>query len=75
MEYKVKPFIARVGNSENSDAVARQVQEVIERESVGGWEFVCTGNIDTEISGSNGCFGIGAKPGSATSIMVLVFRK
>jgi hypothetical protein len=75
MNYKVKPFIAKVGNNENSAAVASQVQDFIDRECVDGWEFVCTGNIDTEVSGSNGCFGIGAKPAGATSIMVLVFRK
>jgi hypothetical protein len=75
MSYKVKPFIAKVSNKGNADDVAGQVQSFINQEATDGWEFVSCGNIDTEIEGSNGCFGIGATPSSSTSIMVLVFKK
>jgi len=75
MEYKVKPFVAQVSSAEGSSAVAEQVASFIEHESVDGWEFVSCGNIDTTIAGSGGCFGIGAKPSTTTSVMVLIFKK
>jgi hypothetical protein len=75
MDYKVKPFIAQVSNKGNSTDVANQVESFINQETSGGWEFVSCGNIDTQISGTSGCFGIGATPASSTSTMVLVFKK
>jgi hypothetical protein len=75
MNYKVKPFIVKVSNKGNAEDAASQVQSFIDHESKDGWEFVSCGNIDTEIAGTNGCFGFGAKPGSSTSIMMLVFKK
>ena len=75
MEYKVKPFVVKINNNGNSTDVANQVEAAINQETTAGWEFVSCGNIDTEISGSNGCFGIGATPATSTSIMVLVFKK
>jgi len=75
MNYKVKPFVVRVSNKGTSEDAASQVQSFINQETTDGWELVSCGNINTEISGTSGCFGIGAKPGSSTSIMVLVFKK
>jgi len=75
MEYKVKPIVVKISNNGNSADAANQVQAAINQETSSGWEFVSCGNIDTEISGSSGCFGIGAKPATSTSIMVLVFKK
>jgi len=75
MEYKVKPIVVKIGNSGNSTDAANQVQLAINQETASGWEFVSCGNIDTEISGSNGCFGFGGKPATSTSILVLVFKK
>jgi hypothetical protein len=75
MNYKVKPFIAKVSNKGSAADVASQVESFISQETSDGWEFVSCGNIDTQIAGSDGCFGIGAKPGSSTSIMVIVFKK
>lgn len=75
MEYKVKPFSVKVSNDGNASQVAGQVATFIIEETSDGWEFVSCGNIDTQIEGSSGCFGIGAKPASSTSIMVLVFKK
>jgi hypothetical protein len=75
MEYKVKPFVAQVSSSGTSSVVAEQVASFIQQEAVDGWEFVSCGNIDTTIAGSGGCFGIGAKPSTSTSIMVLIFKK
>lgn len=75
MNYKVKPFVAKVGSNGNSANVADQVQSFIDQETSDGWEFVSCGNIDTQIAGSSGCFGIGAKAGGSASIMVMVFKK
>ena len=75
MNYKVKPFIAQVNSNGSSDDVANQVNLFINQETSDGWEFVSCGNIDTRISGTNGCFGIGATLGSSTSTMVLIFKK
>lgn len=75
MNYKVIPFAAKVGNKGTFGEVAKQVESCIMQEANSGWEFVSCGNVDTVVEGSNGCFGIGAKPGGTTSIMVLVFRK
>jgi len=75
MKYKVEPFIAQIGSNGSSYDVANQVESFIRTQSSNGWEFVSCGNIDTEISGSNGCFGIGATPSSSKSIMVLVFQQ
>ena len=75
MNYKVKPFIAQVSSKGSTTDVANQVNSFIDQETSDGWEFVSCGNIDTQISGTNGCFGIGVTPGSLTSTMVLVFKK
>lgn len=75
MDYKVKPFIAKVSSSGSSSDVASQVESFIRQETSDGWEFVSCGNIDTQIAGNSGCFGIGATPASSTSTMVLVFKK
>ena len=75
MEYKVKPFSVKISNDGSAGQVASQVASFISQETNDGWELVSCGNIDTQIEGSSGCFGIGAKPASSTSIMVLVFKK
>lgn len=75
MEYKVLPFVAQVSSSGSSSDVASQVESFIVQESQNGWEFVSCGNIDTNIEGSSGCFGIGSTPPSTSSTLVLVFKK
>ncbi len=75
MEYKVRPFTASISGKGTSSGVAGQVESFISSECSGGWEFVSCGNIDTIVEGSNGCFGIGAKPSTNTSVLVLVFKK
>jgi hypothetical protein len=75
MNYKVKPFIAKVSSGSSSTDVANQVESFIRQETSDGWEFVSCGNIDTQIAGNSGCFGIGATPPISTSTMVLVFKK
>lgn len=75
MAYKVKPFIAKVSNKGSTEDVAYQVEAFIEKESMDGWKFLGCGNIHTNVAGTNGCFGIGATPGTSTSVMVIIFGK
>jgi hypothetical protein len=75
MEYKVIPFSVSVSSKEGANSVAGQVESQIQSLTNQGWTFVSCGNIDTHIQGSSGCFGIGARPASQTSVMVLVFKK
>lgn len=75
MNYKVKPFIVKVSSNGSPSDVASQVESFINQETSDGWEFVSCGNIDVQIAGTSGCFGMGATPSSSTSTMVLVFKK
>ena len=75
MNYKVKPFIAKVSSGGTAADVTSQVDSFISQETADGWELVSCGNIDTQVAGTSGCFGIGATPASSTSIMVFVFKK
>ena len=75
MSYKVKPFIAKISKNGTASDAASQVESFIQQETSDGWEFVSCGNIDTQIAGNSGCFGIGATPATSTSTMVLVFKK
>jgi hypothetical protein len=75
MNHKVVPFRAQISSNGTMTDVAKQVEKAIEQETSSGWEFVSCGNIDAYIEGTNGCFGIGAKPASMKSMMVLVFKK
>jgi len=75
MDTKVIPFTASMQSNGTSNDVAKQIESLIKQQNDAGWEFVSCGNIDTTIAGSNGCFGVGAKPATNTSVMVLVFKK
>ncbi len=75
MTYKVKPFIAKVSSKCSTEDVANQLESFIEKESTVGWKFMGYGNIHTNIAGTNGCFGFGSTPASATSVMVMIFSK
>jgi hypothetical protein len=75
MSYKVVPFSASIKSNGSPADVALQVSACIQRETSSGWELVSCGNIDTNVAGSMGCFGIGAKPSTTTSVLVLIFKQ
>jgi hypothetical protein len=75
MQYKVIPFSASVGRGGNSGSVASQLQNEIESHAADGWQYQRMESVETYVAGSNGCFGIGAQPGTNTFIKVLVFSK
>ena len=75
MEYKVVPFNANLTQKDSAEAAAQQLQALIANYQANGYEFVSMESIETNVAGTNGCFGIGAKPGFVTSVAVVIFRK
>lgn len=75
MEYKVVPFNANLQQDDAVETSAYQLQILITKYQSEGWEFVSMGNIETNVAGTNGCLGIGAKPGYTSSVAVVVFKR
>lgn len=75
MEYKVLPFNAQLSRKDSPTVAARQLQQLIDDQLAQGYEFVCLGGITTNVAGTNGCLGIGAKPDFLISVDVAVFKK
>lgn len=78
MKYKVVPFIGSIDQTKKGSTqhVAEQLEEIITKQNVEGWEYVRLESVSTWVAGDNGCFGIiGTKPGYSTSRQVIIFRK
>jgi len=75
MNYKVVPFVAKITQSDSTRAVAGQLQDVINQYAIEGWEYVRLESVETNVTGTDGCFGIGAKPGYTTSFSMVVFKQ
>ena len=75
MSYKVVSFSPSISGSGSSDDVAKQMESVIQQMANDGWTFVSHAASETRVSGSSGCFGLGAKPDSSTQFQFLVFKK
>ena len=75
MEYRVVPFKASIGSTDNAAAAASQLETLVAAYAASGWEYVRLEKVDTFVAGSSGCFGIGATPSMNTSIAMVVFRK
>lgn len=76
MEYKVIPFVPSIDrNKENSNQVAKQLEEVIENLSNQGWKYIRLESVTTFIQPESGCFGVRASPGYTTSRQMIVFCK
>jgi hypothetical protein len=69
MTYKVVNF-----NPKGSDAAA-QLESIISINTASQWTYVETTMISTYIPGSDGCFGVGAKPGYNQTQHIVVFKK
>ena len=67
--HKITPTLAI--NARVCEDYARVAQEA----KNDGWEFMGLENVDTYISGTAGCMGIGATPGQSVSYSMAVFRK
>ncbi len=75
MQYKVIPFTASVGQNRDAGIVASQLQTEIESHAADGWQYQQMESVETHIAGDKGCFGVGAQPGTLTTVKVLVFSK
>jgi hypothetical protein len=73
--YKVVSFQASISNTGSGQDVAAALQRAIDLEATSGWEFVQIQELTTFVSGNSGCFGLGATPGTTTSMAVLIFRR
>lgn len=75
MEYKVVPFNANLKHDGSAEEAATQLQTLIDNQKLNGYEFYRMDNISTNVAGTNGCLGIGAKPGYEASVAIVIFRK
>jgi hypothetical protein len=75
MQYKVMPFVANVSRTQGADMAASQLQSLIDQHSSQGWDYERLESVETVIAGSNGCFGIGARPSVTTACTMAVFSK
>lgn len=75
MEYKVLPFNAQLKRGDTADVAAKQLQKLIDDQQGQGYEFVRLESITTNVAGTKGCLGFGAKPDFLVSVDVAVFRK
>lgn len=75
MEYKVLPFNASLKRSDSAVDAARQLQQLIDAQRVEGYEYVRLEEITTNVAGTSGCLGIGAKPSFLVTVSVAIFKK
>jgi len=75
MQYKVVPFQSGISRGGSSADVAKQLQQVIDTNIADGWEYVSMESVETQVAGTSGCFGLGAKPPFTVYAQVIVFKK
>lgn len=75
MEYRVVPFSANIRSSEGASAASSQLQNLIDSHTSESWEYVRLEQVETNIAGSSGCFGLGATPSQTISVSMAVFRR
>ncbi len=75
MEYRVVPFTANVANHEGSTAAATQLEHLIATHAAEGWDYLRLEQVETNIAGSSGCFGLGATQPRTISASMAVFRR
>lgn len=76
MKYKVVPFVAAIEfKNGTSDHVAQQLETLINKYSLEGWNYIRLEGVSTYVGPDNGCFGFGGKPGYSTTKQMVVFSK
>ena len=73
--YKVVSFQASISSTGSGQDVAAALQRAIDQEATSGWDFVQIQELTTFVAGTSGCFGLGATPGTTTSMAVLIFKR
>jgi len=73
-EYKVVPFIGKIGAGENAGKVSAQLQSLIDTHASDGWELHLMGDVNIQVS--PGCLGalFGAKA-AYVRFDQIIFRK
>lgn len=74
-EYKVVTLGTHISSFNSLTEIGKRMDVCINSEAAAGWEYVGCENVNATIGGSNGCFGVGAKPVASASVMVLVFKR
>lgn len=75
MEYKAVAFDPPVDRGDSAGHAAANLQNLIARETTGGWEFAGLENHSTVVPGSNGCFGFGATSPYPKTISIAMFKR
>jgi hypothetical protein len=75
MEYQVIPFTAKITNEQGAAAAAAQLANLIAENAGQGWEYLRLEQVETNVAGTSGCFGVGAIPPSTRSVSMAVFRR
>lgn len=75
MEYRVVPFTASITQKDGAGKAAAQLQALIAQHAEERWEYVRLEHVETNIAGTNGCFGLGASPSRTISVSMIVFRR
>ncbi|MCB0387773.1 MAG: hypothetical protein KDD23_03335 [Winogradskyella sp.] len=75
MNTKVVAFNPVIKTKHSANKVAEDMEKAINEQVAEGWKFYNFYTSETLISGSNGCFGIGAKPDILINLGFLVFTK
>jgi len=75
MEYKVISINPVQKNNETGMQVALELEGIIKKYHVEGWQYVRIESLKTWVAGDSGCFGIGAKPGYYAERQVIVFQR
>lgn len=61
--------------TEGGRRVAADLENLIQQNVNEGWQYEGVETISTWIEGSKGCFGIGATPGYANNLQMVVFSQ
>jgi hypothetical protein len=75
MEYKVVSISPNLSRKSPPTQVADDLENVIQKYAEQGWEFMQVETLGTYVDGTNGCFGLGAKPGFHVEFQMVVFQR
>ncbi|MDN5205616.1 hypothetical protein QQ008_29800 [Fulvivirgaceae bacterium BMA10] len=74
MEFKVIPFYANISDRDASKKVADRFEELINSQSLAGWEYVKLENVTSNIN-NGGFFGWGVKSPKTIHYQLVVFKR